>query len=420
MNELMFPAGGSPRNILKDDTMLDPLGPIAIISAQIEDHLAVRINRQLCLRRKAYAEMDPEITDFTGYLRDDYQVNVDLSRFKSGEGKAIVLDTVRGHDLYILTDVLYHGKTYQRYSRPVTMSPDEHYKDLTRLIVATKDSALRINVIMPYLYQGRRFRRERRESLDCGEMLHHLFGLGISNFITFDAPDSRVANAVPYDNFESFPTSFQFIRTLFQDCPDLVVDPSKMMIVAPNEVNINRSIFYASTMQLQLGIFHTKISYEYVGDEKQERRTQAYLGDSVEGKDILMIADLLDNGNDVIECAAYLKAHGAKRVYYFTSFAQFTDGTSRMHQAWESGIIERIFSTDLSYLPPSVASAPWYTPVPMADDMAQLINALNHDASLSQLMAPADKVKSLVYRHKEMSQRDKVALDKRQLSFYDI
>ena len=420
MNELQFPAGVSPRNILKDDTMLDPLGPIAIISAQIEDHLAERINRQLRLRREAYAELAPDITEFTGYLRDDYRVDVNLSRFKSGEGKAVVWDTVRGHDLYILTDVLYHGKTYERYSSPVTMSPDEHYNDLTRLIVATRDSASRINVIMPYLYQGRRFRRGRRESLDCGEMLQQLFSLGIDNFITFDAPDSRVANAVPYDNFESFPTSFQCLRTILQTCSDLVVDPSKMMIVAPNEVNINRSIFYASTMQLQLGIFHTKHSFDIVDGIRHEHQTLAYLGDSVAGKDILMIGDLLDNGDGLIECASYLKAQGAKSVFCFTSFAQFTDGTSRMHQAWASGIIERIFSTDLSYLPPTVVSAPWYTPVPMADDMAQLINALNHDASLSQLMAPADKIKSLIRNHKEMCQRSETVADERQLSFYDI
>ena len=420
MYELKFPACDSSSNILKDDTMLDPLGPIAIISARIEDHLAERINRQLRLRREAYAELAPEITDFTGYLRDDYRVDVDLSRFKSGEGKAVVCDTVRGHDLYILTDVLYHGKTYERYSSPVTMSPDEHYNDLTRLIVATRDSALRVNVIMPYLYQGRRFRRGRRESLDCGGMLQQLFSLGIDNFITFDAPDSRVANAVPYDNFESFPTSFQCIRTILQACSDLVVDPSKMMIVAPNEVNINRSIFYASTMQLQLGIFHTRRSFDIIDGVRHEHQTLAYLGDSVEGKDILMIGDLLDNGDGLIECASYLKAQGAKRVYCFTSFAQFTDGSSRMHQAWASGIVERVFSTDLSYLPPTIVSAPWYTPVPMADDTALLINALNHDASLSQLMAPADKIKSLIRKHKEMCQRSETAVDKRQLSFYDI
>ena len=273
---------------------------------------------------------------------------------------------------------------------------------------------------MPYLYQGRRFRRGRRESLDCGEMLQHLFSLGIDNFITFDAPDSRVANAVPYDNFESFPTSYQCIRTILQACSDLVVDPSKMMIVSPNEVNINRSIFYASTMQLQLGIFHTRRSFDIIDGMRQEHQTLAYLGDSVEGKDILMIGDLLDNGDGLIECASYLKAQGARHVYCFTSFAQFTDGTSRMHRAWASGIIERIFSTDLSYRPPTVVSAPWYTPVPMADDMAQLINALNHDASLSQLMAPADKIKSLIRNHKEMCQRSETTTDKRQLSFYDI
>lgn len=423
MTKHNFPAGGSISHLVHDDTMLDSLGPIGLITAQIESGFAERINHQLRLRRQAYAKAHPHVLNTPGYVRQNYLIDVDLSRFMSGEGKAVIRNTVRGHDLYILTDVLNYGQTYRRYNRDVTLSPDEHYKDLTRLILSSRDSAGRINVIMPYLYQGRRFRKSQRESLDCGEMLRHLFGLGIDNFITFDAHDSRVANAVPYSNFESFPTSHQFIRTLLRTVPDLVVEPTDLMIVAPDEVNINRCIFYASTMRVPLGIFYSKHSFRYVGNELYRETARSFLGESVEGKDIIMISDLLDNGEGCIECASHLKARGARRVFSFTTFAQFTHGISAMRQAWESGIVERIFATDMSYRPPELISSPWYTDVPMADDLALLINALNHDASLSRLMAPAERISRLLAEHHErrlLGAEAEDTYDGKQISFADL
>ncbi len=268
---------------------------------------------------------------------------------------------------------------------------------------------------MPFLYEGRRFRKSDRESLDCGAMLRSLFDLGIDNFITFDAHDSRVANAVPRSNFESFPTSYQSIRTILQTIPDLRVDREHMMIVSPDEANISRSIFYASAMKLPLGIFYLRRDFKYINEELSMSTSRTFLGDNVEGKDIIIVADLLDSGNDFIDCASLLKSKGAKRVFCTASFAQFTEGIGRLRQAWESGIIERVFSTDMAYRPPEVLSSPWYTDIPMADDLALLISALNHDASLSRLMAPAERIDALL---ESLGHSDE-SFD-RQLSFSDL
>lgn len=396
MQSLTFPADQSVKNLFGDEPELESNGPIALIVHQLEPSLAERINHQLASRRKARAEQNPALYHLPGYVRNEYRIQVDVSRFSSGEGKARVIDTVRGHDLFILTDVLNYGKTYKRYGEDVTMTPDEHFLDLTRLILCTRDSAARIHVIMPFLYEGRRFRKSDRESLDCGAMLRSLFGLGIDNFITFDAHDSRVANAVPTSNFESFPTSYQSIRTILKTIPDLRVDREHMMVVSPDEENISRSIFYASAMKIPLGIFYRRRDFKYVDDVLTQTISRTYLGDNVEGKDVIIVSDLLDSGNDFIDCASALKSKGAKRVFCTASFAQFTEGISRLRQAWESGIIERVFSTDMAYRPPEVLSSPWYTDIPMADDLALLISALNHDASLSRLMAPAERIDALI------------------------
>jgi ribose-phosphate pyrophosphokinase len=257
MQSLTFPADQSVKNLFGDEPVLESNGPIALIVHQLDPPLAERINHQLASRRKALAKQNPDLLQLPGYVRNDYRIRVDLSRFSSGEGKARVIDTVRGHDVFILTDVLNYGTSYKRYGTDVSMTPDEHFLDLTRLILCTRDSAARIHVIMPFLYEGRRYRKSDRESLDCGAMLRSLFGLGIDNFITFDAHDARVANAVPRSNFESFPTSYQSIRTILQTIPDLRVDREHMMVVSPDEENISRAIFYASAMKLPLGIFTT-------------------------------------------------------------------------------------------------------------------------------------------------------------------
>ncbi|HZK29323.1 MAG TPA: ribose-phosphate diphosphokinase [Clostridia bacterium] len=419
MQSLAFPADQSVNNLFGDEPLLESYGPIALVVEQMDAPFAERVNHQLSLRRHTLAKQRPELFDIPGYVRNDYRIKVDLSRFSSGEGKAQVIDSVRGHDLFIMTDVLNYGAHYKRYGVDVSMAPDEHFADLVRLILCTRDSVARIHVIMPFLYEGRRYRRTARESLDCGAMLRYLFELGIDNFITFDAHDSRVANAVPHSNFESFPTSYQSIRTILETVPDLTVSRDKMLIVSPNEVSISRCIFFASAMKLPLGIFYKRRDFQYIGDKMDQVETRTYLGDSVEGKDIIILADLLDSGEEFIACASELKSRGANRIFCSASFAQFTEGITNIRQAWESGLIERVFSTDMAYRPPEVLSSPWYTDIPMADDIALLISALNHDASLSRLMAPAARIDALL---EQLGQRDheEDKLPDRQLTFTDF
>ncbi|MFA5586285.1 MAG: ribose-phosphate diphosphokinase [Saccharofermentanales bacterium] len=418
MQNLAFPADQSVKNLFGDEPVMESYGPIGLITEQLDPALAERINHQLSLRRQAAAEGDSQLLDIPGYVRQDYRIRVDLSRFSSGEGKAQIIDSVRGHDLFILTDVLNYGVHYSRYGLDVSMTPDEHFLDLVRLILCSRDSAARIHVLMPFLYEGRRFRRTARESLDCGAMLRYLFELGIDNFITFDAHDSRVANAVPNHSFESFPTSYQSIRTILETIPDLTIDGDSLMVVSPNEVSINRCIFFASALKVPLGIFYERRDFHYSNDQLQQTSTRTYLGDSVKDKDIIIVADMLDSGRDLIASASELKSRGAKRIICSVSFAQFTEGIANIRQAWESGLIERVFSTDMAYRSPEVLSSPWYTDIPMADDLALLISALNHDASLSRLMAPAARIDALL--HQQGFLMNKTEIDDRQLSFSDF
>lgn len=422
MSNLAFPADQSVKNLFGDELVLDSNGPIGLITEQLDPALAERVNHQLSLRRQETARQNPDLIGIPGYVRGEYRIKVDLSRFSSGEGKARIIDSVRGHDLFILTDVLNYGAYYSRYGVGVSMAPDEHFLDLVRLILSSRDSASRIHVIMPFLYEGRRFRRTARESLDCGAMLRYLFSLGIDTFITFDAHDSRVANAVPNSSFESFPTSYQSIRTILATIPGLKINADSLMIVSPNEVSINRCIFFASAMKVPLGIFYMRRDFQYLGDELRHVTTRTYLGDSVEGKDIIIVADMLDSGRELVASASELKSRGASRIICCVSYTQFTEGIDHIRQAWESGIIERVFSTDMSYRPPEVLSSPWYTDIPMADDLALLISALNHDASLSRLLAPAARIDSLLrqegYRDSQEDQAG--AIEDRQLSFSDF
>lgn len=418
MQNLAFPADQSVKNLFGDEPELASYGPIGLITHQLDPALAERINHQLSMRRQTMVKERPHYLDIPGYVREDYRINVDLTRFSSGEGKAQVIDSVRGHDLFILTDVLNYGAHYNRYGSQVSIAPDEHFLDLVRLILCCRDSAARIHVILPYLFEGRRFRRTARESLDCGAMLRYLFELGIDNFITFDAHDSRVANAVPNCSFESFPTSYQSIRTILETVPDLQISGDSLMIVSPNEVSINRCIFFASAMKVPLGIFYSRRDYQYIQDQLHQVVTRTYLGESVQGKDIIIVSDMLDSGSDMIASASELKTKGAKRIFCAVSFSQFTQGIDKVRQAWESGIIERVFSTDMSYRPPEVLSSPWYTDIPMADDLALLISALNHDASLSRLMAPAARIEALLAERGHLKSQDDQ--EDRQLSFVDM
>jgi ribose-phosphate pyrophosphokinase len=410
------------RHRVYSDTMLDSIGPIAMITHQLDPTLSSQINYHLVKRRKEYVEAEPDLINSAGFARDDYRINVNMDRYDSGEGKVTVEQSVRGHDVFLFTDVLNYGRKYQRYGSSVTMSPDEHYQDLVRLVLTTRPTAARVNVIMPYLYEGRRYKRNGRESLDCAQMLQELFGLGIDNFITFDAHDGRIANAVPRNNFETFPTSAQILATLFDAFPDINLHPDHFIIVSPDEDSISRCIFYASTLQVPLGIFYSDRNFRRVNGQIIEESTRKYLGDDVTGMDVLLVDDLMDTGLTFLECASYLKAHGAKRVFCAASFVQFTKGIDHMRQAYTSGIINGVFATDMAYRAPQIIASPWYYDVPMAEDLASLVDALNHDASLSALLAPADRIDKLARKHQERYQqlyakKQQLSYDPRQLSF---
>lgn len=371
------------------ENIMEPVGPVAIIAQQTKSELADSLNRKFRRSRQTFVSEYPELEAFPGYLRREYRIPVDLRRFASGEGQATILESVRGHDLFIVTDVLNHGTYTQRFNQLQSLSPDDHFQDLVRIISATHGICKRINVIMPFLYEGRRYQRHNRASMDCAQMLRELFSLGISNFITFDAHDPRVANAVPRMNFESFPTVLPILKCLLKTVPDLELNRDKFMIISPKETGISKAIYYASMMRVPLGTFYRTIA----GDGSVGK---SFLGDPVEGRDVLIVDDMIDSGKTIIECSAILKDLGAKRVFVAASYTLLSSGYEGINQAYDFGQIEKIFSTNLSYLPRALQDMPWFEAADMSGNIAHVINAINHNDSLSALLRPEAQIDALI------------------------
>ncbi len=382
------------------DDYLAPRAPVAVIDTQVDPIFSDQINYHMRNLRAQHVRQNPQLDLLPGYFRADYRIRADLTRFDTGEGRAAVLETVRGHDLFIITDVLNYGQYYTRFNQMVSKAPDEHFADLVRLIQTTRSAATRINVIMPYLYEGRRYRRTGRESLDCGTMLKILFSMQINNFITFDAHDSRVANAVPRNNFETFPISYEIVDGLLTRFPDIKVDTDHLMIVSPDEMSISRAIFYASTLRVPLGTFYRRRDFSRQTDGlARQTADKHFLGDNVENKDVLIIDDAIHTGQTMLEAAAKIKALGAKRVFCAVSFALFTRGFEAFNQAHDEGCIEHVFATNLTYCPPILQFAPWFSHVNLTKNVAGLIDALNQSASLSRLLAPSEKIAARLAEH---------------------
>lgn len=382
------------------DNMMQPVGPIGLIAHNLASDFSDSVNYFLRNRRSIYLTRHPDLVSNPGFMRMDYRIPVTTPRFSSGEGKAVIGQSVRGHDLFIITDVLNYAGTYTRYNETVSMGPDEHYQDLLRLILAVAGKARRINVILPYLYEGRQYRRTSRESLDCAAMLRHLFDLGIDNLITFDAHDGRIANAIPTHGMENIQTSYQIIESLIHTIPDLRLDCDHFMVVSPDEAAISRAMYFASMLEVQLGIFYRKRDYHQTVDGRYPVVGQAFLGEDIKGHDILIVDDMIVTGESMLRVAYDLKARGAGRVFCAVSFAQFTNGLAAMHQAYAEGIIHRVFATNLIYRPPELQAAPWFVEVNLSRFVALLIDAINHDASLSKLMTPTEKIQKLIEFYK--------------------
>jgi ribose-phosphate pyrophosphokinase len=372
--------------------------PVGIISLTGAKEFGARVNQHLVKRRNEYLDHVSDDISNAGFLRDDYRIQAEAIRFSSGEGKGVINQTVRGHDLYIICDVTNYSCTYQMRGIVNCFSPDDHYQDLKRIILAASGKARRINVIMPYLYEGRQHRRNSRESLDCAYMLEDIYDLGISNFITFDAHDDRVANAVPTSSFESIPSTYQILRALIKSVPDIVINPENMMIISPDEGAIQRSMYYASMLGLPLGTFYKRRDYSNVINGRNPIVAHEFLGESVDGHDVLIVDDMISSGDSLLNLAKSLKQKGAKRIFCAVTFALFTDGIETFNEYYEQGLIDKVIASNLIYLADEVLNAPWFVKADMTKFVALLIDAMNHDASMTGLISPTVKINKLLKR----------------------
>ena len=321
-------------------------------------------------------------------------------RFGSGEGKGIIHDSLRGKDIYIISDVFNHGVTYQMYGMTVPMSPDDHYQDIKRIICAIEGKARRITVIMPMLYEGRQHKRSARESLDCAMALQELVHLGVSNLITFDAHDPRVQNAVPLSGFDNCRTSYQMIKALIREYPDISISPDTMVIISPDEGGMAKCMYYSSMMGIDLGMFYKRRNYSIIINGKNPIEAHEYLGRDISGKDVIIIDDMISSGESVIDVAEQLKERGAKRIFVFATFGLFCNGLDGMDKAYENGLITKIFTTNLVYQTPELLSRPWYADVNMCKYVANVIDTLNHDQTISGLLDQSKKIRHLLETHR--------------------
>ncbi len=327
-----------------------------------------------------------------------FLVNADCPRFGSGEGKGIIHETMRGHDTYIFADVFNYGVTYKMYGMNVPMSPDDHYQDLKRIICAIGGKARRVSVIMPMLYEGRQHRRTSRESLDCAMALQELVSMGVSNIITFDAHDSRVQQAIPQSGFDNVRPSYQMLKALVREFPDITFDKDTLMIVSPDEGAMSRSMYYSSVLGLELGMFYKRRNYTIVIDGRNPIEAHEFLGRSVEGKDIIIVDDMIATGESMLDIAEQLKEKGARRVFIFATFGLFTAGCDKIDAAYEKGLLDKIFTTNLNYRPQSIIDRPWYAEVNMCKYVSYIIDTLNSDSSISELLNPVGRIHTLVDR----------------------
>ena len=378
------------------DIQLDslPTGPLKIAALEGCRDFAKVVDKDLSeMRRKSpLAGLNFPLK---GYIEDSYLVDFSCPRYGTGEGRGIINDSVRGADLYIMIDVLNYSITYKVCGEINHMSPDNHYEDLKRVISAANGKAKRITVIMPFLFGGRQHRRTKRESLDCAIFLEELANMGVSNIVTFDAHDPRVQNAIPLSGFDSFMPTYQFLKALIQTVPDLHLTKDTAMVVSPDEGAMERSVYFANILGLELGMFYKRRDYTKIVNGKNPIVAHEFLGSSVEGKDILVIDDMISSGGSMLDVARQIKERGANKVFICTTFGLFTDGLDAFDEYYEKGYISKVVTTNLNYRPPELLTREWYAEADMTEYTASIIDHLNHDLSISDIQAPTKKINRL-------------------------
>lgn len=377
-----------------------PVAPLGVIAMNGCEEMGRRVNEYL-MNWQVDSSSDQKLHSFYGSDKNGFLLEAHCPRFGTGEGKGMIADSVRGYDLFIICDVGAYQCTYKLYGREIPMTPDEHYADLKRIIAAVSGKAYRINVIMPMLYEGRQHRRTARESMDCAVMLQELVNMGVSNIITFDAHDPRVQNAIPLSGFESIMPTYQMLKAMCHTYDDLRIDKHHMMVISPDEGALNRNIYYSSAMGVDMGMFYKRRDYSQVIGGRNPIVAHEFLGSSVEDKTVLIIDDMISSGESVQDVAKELKRRKARKVFICATFGLFTNGLAKFDEYYENGIIDRILTTNLVYQTPDLLSRPYYINVDMSKYIALIIDNLNHDASLSELLTPTNRINKLLAKYRE-------------------
>ncbi len=377
-----------------------PAGPIGIIAIDGCQVMGNKVNNYLVQWRH---EDGPEFKNdivFSGYEKDNYLIPAKLPRFGSGEAKGSIEESVRGRDIYIMVDVCNYSLTYNMNGHVNHMSPDDHYQNLKRVIAAIGGKAKRITVIMPFLYESRQHKRSSRESLDCALALQELVGMGVDNIITFDAHDPRVQNAIPLHGFETVRPTYQFVKALLRNFTDLKVDSDHMMAISPDEGATERAVYLANVLNLDMGMFYKRRDYTKIVNGRNPIVAHEFLGSSVEGKDVIILDDMISSGDSILDVARQLKQRKAKRVFAAATFGLFTNGLEKFDEAYEEGIIDAVLTTNLIYQTPELLERPYYISCGMSKYVALLIDTLNHDGSISDILYPSERIQDVTARYK--------------------
>lgn len=377
-----------------------PVGALGLITVPGCEELGEKVNRYLVKWRKESEHQYKDDVVFHGYVREDYIIHSNVPRFGSGEAKGIIKESVRGKDLYLMVDVLNYNVTYSLTGNINHMSPDDHFQNLKRVIAAIGGKARRINVIMPFLYESRQHKRNGRESLDCALALQELVRMGVDNIITFDAHDPRVQNAIPLSGFETVSPTYQFIKNLLAAVHDLRIDSEHMMAISPDEGATNRAIYLANVLGLDMGMFYKRRDYTRIVKGRNPIVAHEFLGSSVEGKDVIIIDDMISSGDSILEVAKELKRRKAKRIFAAATFGLFTNGLDGFDQAYADGIISGVLTTNLIYQTPNLLSKPYYINCDMSKYIALIVDTLNHDGSISSLLSPNERIQHVLQNYK--------------------
>lgn len=384
-----------------------PAAPLKIAALDSCIEMGKRINDYIVSFRQETLKKSLDSPLFSSYQCDNYLVECHCPRFGTGEAKGSLCASVRGKDLFVMVDVCNYSLTYTVNGHLNHMSPDDHYQDLKRVISAANGKAHRLNVIMPFLYESRQHKRTKRESLDCALALQELVDMGVDNIITFDAHDPRVQNAIPLYGFDSFNPPYQFMKALLRAEPNLVVDKEHLMIVSPDEGAMHRAVYFSNVLGVNMGMFYKRRDYSTIINGKNPIVAHEFLGDDIQGKHVIIIDDMISSGESMLDVAKQIKERGAKRVFVCTSFGLFTEGFGMFDDYYEKGYIDRVITTNLTYLPPEAIAKPYFVIADMSKFIALIIDSLNHDITLSSVMNPTVKIHQLLEQHNKQMLQEK-------------